>query len=590
YAQDRPLLDLFRSGKITGIFQEILEQGGRVAREFNITQDGREYWFMLRSSPLEENQFSRLFEWVDVSSIMEAKNEAESAARAKSDFLANISHELRTPMNAIIGMADLLLTDALEAEQMTRVDTIKGAAISLLNIINDILDFSRIDTRKMAIILQPFHFASLINDTVNMINFKTITANLVFTTAISKDIPPLINGDELRIKQCLINLLNNAVKFTSRGRIHLRAWPEYQEDDTLKLWFSVSDTGRGIKQEDLGKLFNEFQYLDTHKDRQTKGIGLGLAITSRLVELMGGALTIESEYGEGSTFTFYISCEKPLGPGGGPAAGVPQGKLAEVDHPETLRALCFEPRPLKARAFRDMLNDLGVPCEVCVEISRARTLLSMEQFSHVFFDTSGKEKLKEFFGRSGTNFVVLKEVSEKYDRDIPNSLNRPILITTLADVLNGKKDYQKRRIESYEKKIPFFMTRDVRILVVDDNPVNLTVTKGLLGRYGINVDTASGGEDAVEKVRRNVYDIVFMDHMMPGMDGLEATRTIRAMGGRFTQDIIIALTANAVLGVKKEFLDAGMNDFLAKPVIIKDLQEILKKYLPREKILSGLPK
>jgi CheY-like chemotaxis protein len=177
-------------------------------------------------------------------------------------------------------------------------------------------------------------------------------------------------------------------------------------------------------------------------------------------------------------------------------------------------------------------------------------------------------------------------VPEKFDSLILNSLNRPVLVNTLADVLNGKKDYQKRRTENSKGAAVSFAVRDARMLIVDDNPVNLTVARGLLSRYGIVTDTAVSGEDAVNLVQRNGYDIVFMDHMMPGMDGLDATRIIRNLGGRFAEIIIIALTANAVSGVREQFLKAGMDDFLAKPIIISELQEILRKYLPAEKIIG----
>jgi signal transduction histidine kinase/CheY-like chemotaxis protein len=573
YAQGRPFLDLFRSGEMKMIFQEIMEQNGYVDKNFEATVDGKKYWFMLRSSLLEKDKFARYFEWVDISSIMEAMNAAESAARAKSDFLANISHEIRTPMNAIIGMTDLMLVNPLEPEQMTRADTIKGAALSLLNIINDILDFSKIDARKMEIIPQSFYFSSFINDTVNMVNLKAAAAGLAFTTYISKNIPPLINTDELRLKQCLVNILNNAVKFTHKGYIHLRAWPEFQEDGSLKLCFSVRDTGMGIKKEDMGKLFNEFQRLDTRKNRNIIGTGLGLAITRRLLELMGGTVSVDSVYGEGSTFSFYVLCQGPH-----------QGKLAGVEHPENLRILCFEPRPYNARALRNMLESLGAPNDVCIDIERTRTLLQAGSYTHIFLDSSGKEDLVEFLGRPDISFIILKEVSEKYDNLIPNSLNRPILISALSDVLNGKKNYQ-RRLESVQGTHRSFTTRGANILVVDDNPVNLTVAKGLLSRYNVAAETAAGGEEAIEKIKRTEYDIVFMDHMMPGMDGLDTTRAIRALGGAYAQVTIIALTANAVSGVREQFLEAGMDDFLSKPVIIKELQELLLKHLPPEKII-----
>jgi CheY-like chemotaxis protein len=284
---------------------------------------------------------------------------------------------------------------------------------------------------------------------------------------------------------------------------------------------------------------------------------------------------VESVYGEGSTFSFYVICPGPH-----------QGKLVSLDHPEKLRVLCYEPVACNAQAFRNILENLEVSGEVCGEIDRARTLLKSGGFTHVFLDSSGKEKLAEFFGNSAVSVTLLKEVPEKFDSFIPNSLNRPILINALANVLNGEKDYRKRRMENSKGTAVSFAVRDAKMLIVDDNPVNLAVAEGLLNRYGIATDSAGSGEDAVSLVQRNEYDIVFMDHMMPGMDGLDATRIIRNLGGRFKAIIIIALTANVVSGVREQFLAAGMSDFLAKPIIIRELQEILRKYLPSEKIIG----
>jgi CheY-like chemotaxis protein/nitrogen-specific signal transduction histidine kinase len=526
---------------------------------------------MLRSSRLEAGKHSRYIEWIDITELMEAKNEAESLARAKSDFLANMSHEIRTPMNAIIGMTDLMLVNPLDSEQMVRADTIKGSAFSLLTIINDILDFTKIDARKMEIIPQPFNFSSFINDTVNMIGLKTSGAGLAFTTDISKDIPPVINTDEVRLKQCLLNLLSNAVKFTPRGCVHLGAWPKFLESGDYELHFSVKDTGIGIKEEDKAVLFDEFQRLDTHKNRSIEGTGLGLAITYRLVEMMQGAINVESAYGRGSTFSFYITC-----------AGPASGKLVELERPQALRVLCYEPVFYNAEAFRNMLEGLGVRGEVCMEIGQARKLMEAGGFTHVFLDISGKEGLAEFLDKGNVEFVLLKEIPDKYDNRIRNSLNRPILITALANVLNGKKNYQIRHTESRSEKAGPFKVKDARILVVDDNPVNIAVARGLLRQYGIDADTAGDGEEAVEKIKKTDYDIVFMDHMMPGMDGLDTTRLVRSLG--LGDLIIIALTANAISDAREQFLQAGMNDFLAKPIILSELQAILRKYLPPEKI------
>jgi signal transduction histidine kinase/CheY-like chemotaxis protein len=578
YAYNRTLLDLFASWEMKLMLQDVMEQSGYVEKTFDITVSDQRYYFMLRSSLLGENPVARFFELNDITALMEAKNEAESATRAKGNFLANMSHEIRTPMNAIIGMSDLMLANPLDREQVSRADTIKSSAISLLNIINDILDFSKVDAQKMEILPAFFDFSSLVNDTVNMINIKTVQAKLTFTVDIDRNIPPMVNADEMRIKQCLINVLNNAVKFTQKGCIHLRIWAEKENHpdtgEQLKLLFSVGDTGRGIKKENINKLFTEFHQLDSHKNRNIEGTGLGLALTRRLVELMGGAITVESIYGRGTTFSFYIYSK-----------GHHEGQIADVKHSETLRVLCYEPNPYNSRGFSAIMEKLGIVSELCGSAELVREKLSSGDYTHVFFDPSGKEAIREFFGRQETFFILLKEVSEKYDSDVQNALNRPLLITTIADILNGKKNYEKRRNTSDSERNRSFLTKNTHVLIVDDNQINRIVAKGLLERYGIITDEAAGGGEAIEKVKINQYDIVFMDHMMPDMDGLETSIAIRSMGGRFSSLIIIALSANAVTGVEEQFLAAGMNDFLPKPIILKNLREILEKYLPAEKII-----
>ncbi|MDR2662486.1 MAG: response regulator [Treponema sp.] len=577
HVRGRPLLDFFPPGELRMLFQEILEQPGYVERHFSVVQREAPAYFLLRSSRLPGGTVARIFEWTDITPIMEAKNLAESADRAKSNFLANMSHEIRTPMNAIIGMTDLMLTNPLSEEQVTRADTIKGSALSLLHIINDILDFSKIDAQKMEVIAKPFDFTAMLSDTLNVINIKSSEKGLALVASVSRNVPPVVTSDEIRLKQCLINILNNAVKFTKEGAVILSAWTEplfgSEGGDAYRLNFTISDTGQGIKKEDLSQLFTEFQQLDTHRNHAIEGTGLGLAISRRLLELMGGEITVGSVYGEGTTFSFYVVCP-----------GKPQGFLAEVERPAEKRVLVYEPNTYNAEGMEFMLRDLGIQYTLCTGLDQAREEYQTGSFSHVFFDTSAKAGFREFLDMDSTaKFILLKEISEKYDKEIPNALNRPVLITALADALNGKKNYEHRRIKEDGGS---FMVKDTLVLVVDDNQVNRMVAEGLLRRYGAEVDTASGGEEAIELIKKQHYDIVFMDHMMPGMDGIEATQKIRSLGDHFTRITIIALTANAISGIRETFLREGMDDFLSKPIMVKDLKAILRKHLPPEKIVQ----
>jgi CheY-like chemotaxis protein len=364
--------------------------------------------------------------------------------------------------------------------------------------------------------------------------------------------------------------------------VTLSAWTEplfetENDQEAYRLNFSISDTGQGIRKEELSRLFTEFQRLDTHKNSNVEGTGLGLAISRRLVRLMGGEITVGSVYGEGTTFSFYVICP-----------GKRDGFLAEVEKPEEKHVLVFEPNVYSSGGIAFMLRDLGVRYKICTDLAEAKDAYLSESYSHILFDSGAKEQFREFFaGKSrdsqGGKCILIKEISEEYDMEIPNALNRPVLITRLADVLNGKKNYERR--ENNEDSDPF-RVKDTLVLVVDDNQINRIVAEGLLRRYGAEVHTASGGEEAIAMVKEWNYDIVFMDHMMPGMDGIETTRKIRSLGNRHTRLTIIALTANALSGVREMFLREGMNDFLAKPIMVKELKNILSKYLSPEKTVA----
>ena len=391
-------------------------------------------------------------------------HQAEASNEAKSAFLANMSHEIRTPMNAICGMTDLLLDENLSERGKEYAETIKTSGEGLLSIINDILDFSKIESGKMPIIPEEYYFASMIHDVMSMMEIRVKGKPVELIAKVSDSVPRKLYGDIGRVKQIMINIMGNAMKFTHEGMITLSASWQQAEGDTGRLIISVTDTGIGIKKEDIPKLFHSFEQVDMRKNRGVEGTGLGLSISKLLVESMGGSINVESEYGRGSTFSFDI--------------------VQKV---------------IDAR-----------PCEY-----------------------------------------------------------------------NKNKKVVERRQFTID-----FTAPGARVLVVDDNKVNLRVATGLLKKFGIVPDLVDNGRDSVDMIRRQTqYDLIFMDHMMPELDGIEATKLIRAIGTPYAQNLpIVALSANAVKGMEDEFLVGGMDDFLPKPINLEMLGVILKKWLPEDLI------
>jgi signal transduction histidine kinase/CheY-like chemotaxis protein len=515
--------------------------------------------------------------------LQELMEESEAANRTKSNFLASMSHEIRTPMNAITGMAELLLREELHDEAKGYALDIRQAGNNLISIINDILDFSKIEAGKLEIIPVKYLLASLINDTVNIIRMRLVEKPIRFFTNIDGIIPNSLTGDEVRMRQIILNLLSNAVKYTERGHISLTITVDKQTDEQIWLKIAVGDTGKGITPEDQAKLFGNFIQVDTKRNRSIEGTGLGLAITRRLCRAMGGDITVESEYGEGSIFTALI-----------PQAvnsGVP---FAAVNEPEKKKVLVYEGRRVYAESVCWSLKNLKVPHAKVTNLDDFAAALQQEEWFFVFSGYGLYEKIKpimesvDFPNSRKPPLALMVEFGE--EPYIPNVrfVSLPVQSLSIANTLNGKVDsrgyYEGSRVGSTIR----FAFPGARLLIVDDIATNLKVAEGLLAPYKTVVDTCLSGAEAIEKIQRNEYDIVFMDHMMPEMDGIEATAVIRAWEKEQQEKKgkgvpIIALTANAVAGMREMFIENGFNDFLAKPIDVSKLDEALDRWIPKEK-------
>lgn len=529
---------------------------------------------MLLESEMLTEQLNHTLRSVEQKTI-----EVEEAARAKSDFLANMSHEIRTPMNAIIGMTELMLQSELSGMNLEYASTIKASSTALLTIINDILDFSKIDAGKLEIFELEYNLSSLINDTVNMINTRLITKNISFLVEFDHTIPMLLIGDEIRIRQILTNLLNNAVKFTGKGFVKLTVHYEPIENDGVLLKIDVEDTGIGIKPEDEYKLFEEFRQVDTRRNRNIQGAGLGLAICKQLSHLMGGEISVKSQYGVGSTFSITLK------------QGVESWQAsAVVKTPGDIKALAFEPNLYYSASLDRMLNALGVNTVICNDSDLFRQKIRTGSYTHLFFDMSRGFNVIQEETQYVQNAVKIAMMSlndymvDDIKEDI-RFLHKPLLSFAVAEMLNGM---QNTSLIHSEKPDRFFLAPEAKILIVDDNLVNLKVASGLMKPYGVQIDTALSGIEAVQKLRRSTsYDIIFMDHMMPELDGIDTVKIIRSMDNEYFRQVpIIALTANAVGDAKQMFLDNGMDDFLSKPIELTKLNYMMKRWIPKEKIMK----
>ena len=531
--------------------------------------------------------------------LMKARTAAEASARAKSDFLAAMSHEIRTPMNGVIAMVSLMLETPLNAEQRSYLDTIHTSSESLLNIINDILDFSKIESGKMELDSRPFDLRACVEETLDLLSAKAVENNLDLVYQMDEEIPPLIKGDSLRLRQVLANLFSNAIKFTAHGavsvRIKILSTPAVNKnvEHPLHLHFSVHDTGIGITPDKLSRLFKPFVQADVSTARNYGGTGLGLAISKRLVELMGGKMWAESAAGQGSTFHFTANFQvEPQ-----PARESRRPKLAD------LRILIVDDNAASRKMIAEKTAKWGMSPETAENSQQALAAIRRgTNFDLVVIDLqlAGEDgiavatEIRRLPGGAMLPVVLLTPLGTRSDAPADARLAfatcvaKPVKPAQLAAALehalfSPKKNSGPTATASAGQ--PVSDRLPLQILLVDDNAINQKVSARILAQIGYQPDLAENGRRALEALDQKIYDLVFMDVMMPEMDGLEATRNIRerqkhpAIHPNYNRRIIIvAMTAHAMQGDRDKCLASGMDDYLSKPIRPADIRGMIEKW------------
>jgi PAS domain S-box-containing protein len=581
------------------IRDEIAKGRGANTEIVHYSKSGRKYHLHLEVQVVR-NQAGQVENFIaienDITSRVETENqlrrakaEADFASRAKSEFLASMSHEIRTPMNGVIGMTSILMETTLTDEQRDFVNTIRSSGEALLTIINDILDFSKIESGKMELERAPFELALCVEEALDLFAPQAAAKRLEIGYNVEPDVPPWIVGDVTRLRQIIVNLVNNAIKFTPSGsisiqvrRIPLDLTVRAATTGRMRLEITVQDTGIGIPQDRIDRLFKAFSQVDSSTTRKYGGTGLGLAICQRLCQLMNGEIRVESTLGKGSMFTIAFMTDAATRPSEAMAPAYPGMDLNGT------MVLCIENNPITRARFRTLLEALGAACVFANEAESAMQILSNPPFapSLVILDLpefESQRALEQIAAVKCPRLVLFRLGQTPPPNPLDGlpyaTLSKPIKTAAFFQALSvlgnrgGKGAVAPARVEDrpVAEEIP------LSVLLAEDNPVNQKVALRFLERMGYTADAVANGLEAVNAFQHRSYDLVLMDLQMPEMDGLEASRRIRRTVPPERQPKIIALTANAMQGDREICLDAGMDDYISKPVKMHEIVAAIRR-------------